>query len=147
MATPQPTGRAARRAGGDVCVITDIRNNAPGWKRSTVTALLLAAGNHVAYNREGDRRRRHLLADYQRHVDCVHASLDVVLLRLDVRLALAALTPHERAVCEGLGLGQSWRHVAALLGCSDRKVRRTVEPLRRRFHVMGLHGWLEDSGT
>ena len=48
-------GRAARRVGGDVCVITDIRDHAPAWRKSLITALLLAAGNHIAYSREGDR--------------------------------------------------------------------------------------------
>ena len=48
-------GRAARRVNGDVCVIADIRDHAPAWRKSLITALLLAAGNHIAYNREGDR--------------------------------------------------------------------------------------------
>lgn len=48
-------GRAARRVDGDVCVITDIRDHAPLWRKSLITALLLAAGNHMAYSREADR--------------------------------------------------------------------------------------------
>ncbi len=47
-------GRAARRAGGDVCVITNMGGaDHPAWWRAAVTALLLAGGNHIAYSRSG----------------------------------------------------------------------------------------------
>ncbi len=62
-------GRAARRVGGDVCVITDIRDHAPQWRKSMITALLLAAGNHVAYSREGDRS---FLALASRHCELIY---------------------------------------------------------------------------
>jgi uncharacterized membrane protein len=62
-------GRAARRAGGDVCIITDIRDHAPAWRKSMVTALLLAAGNHIAYNREADRS---FLALASRYSDLIY---------------------------------------------------------------------------
>jgi hypothetical protein len=57
-------GRAARRADGDVCVITDIRDHAPSWRKSLVTALLLAAGNHMAHSREADRSFLSLASRY-----------------------------------------------------------------------------------
>lgn len=57
-------GRTARRVDGDVCVITDIRDHAPSWRKSMVTALLLAAGNHMAYSREADRSFLSLASRY-----------------------------------------------------------------------------------
>lgn len=57
-------GRAARRVDGDVCVITDIRDHAPSWRKSLITALLLAAGNHLAYSREADRSFLSLASRY-----------------------------------------------------------------------------------
>ena len=62
-------GRAARRVDGDVCVITDIRDHAPSWRKSLITALLLAAGNHVAYSREADRS---FLALASRYCDLIY---------------------------------------------------------------------------
>ena len=57
-------GRAARGVDGDVCVITDIRDHAPSWRKSLITALLLAAGNHIAYSREADRSFLSLASRY-----------------------------------------------------------------------------------
>lgn len=62
-------GRAARRVDGDVCVITDIRDHAPSWRKSLITALLLAAGNHMAYSREADRS---FLALASRYCDLIY---------------------------------------------------------------------------
>jgi hypothetical protein len=62
-------GRTARRVDGDVCIITDIRDHAPAWRKSMITALILAAGNHMAYSREGDRS---LLGFATRHCELIY---------------------------------------------------------------------------
>jgi RNA polymerase sigma factor (sigma-70 family) len=113
-----------------------------GAKESTVLRTVI--DRHLATRtRAGDRGKRHI-RKFARLRAGADIADDAVPLRLDVRLALDALPPEERAVCDALGRGESFRQIALALGCSDHKVRHIVERIRRRFHAMGLNGWLED---
>lgn len=57
---------------------------------------------------------------------------------LDVRRAVAAISPAEQAVCTALSRGASVRQIAAVRGCSRARVQRTVLDIRRHFERMGF---------
>jgi DNA-binding NarL/FixJ family response regulator len=63
-------------------------------------------------------------------------------LRLDVREALAGLSPREQAVCEGLSRGDTISEIAKALECGRATIRRLIEKIRQRFTALGLDGWV-----
>lgn len=67
---------------------------------------------------------------------------DSASLAVDVRDALAMLSPEDRSLCLGLAEGKTIRQIAAERRCSWSKVQRQVERIRRRFQALGLDGWV-----
>lgn len=78
------------------------------------------------------------------HTRCTDArsNVDQHLLALDVREAIARLTPREQLVCKLLGEGESVARIAEELGCGWHTVRRIIARLRALFQDMGLDGWV-----
>lgn len=92
---------------------------------------------------------------YDRHQQCARdqravntrgadarSNVDQHLLALDVREAIARLTPREQQVCRLLGEGESVARIAEELGCGWHTVRRIIDRLRALFQGMGLDGWV-----
>jgi DNA-binding CsgD family transcriptional regulator len=63
-------------------------------------------------------------------------------LKLDVQLAVEALSPQDRAICAALSQGHSIAQIARDLGCDRYIVRCAVRDIRSRFQAIGLEGWL-----
>jgi len=113
---------------------------ASGAKEST--ALCAVLNNHLMKLVRTEERAR---ARNERHKFEVPAVCDEpTALFMDVRSALPALTSRERAVCEGLGRGESVHRIAQDLGCAWRTVDRIVEAVRVKFRRLGLDGWVEE---
>jgi len=73
----------------------------------------------------------------------IHFPEDSASLVLDVRHALADLSPEEQSLCTALAGGSTIREIATRRGCSWCKVKRQVTRVRQRFEELGLDGWLE----
>lgn len=67
---------------------------------------------------------------------------DTTPLRMDVREAIEHLTPFERAICQGLGNGQSAHQIARQLGVGWHTVKRTIASIHKHFMGIGLEGWV-----
>lgn len=112
-----------------------------GAKESTALYTLI---NHQlnsvrrAQMREEQRLARHRACTVIRSI----AQEDRIDLRLDVRLAVAALPALQRSVCIGLLQGDTVNQIAANLGCTWHAVRRVVARIRARFAALGLDAWV-----
>jgi DNA-directed RNA polymerase specialized sigma24 family protein len=112
-----------------------------GAKESTALYTLI---NHQlnsvrrAQMREEQRLARHRARNIIRSI----AQEDHIDLRLDVRLAVAALPAPQRSVCIGLLQGNSVNQIAADLGCTWHAVRRVIDCVRARFSELGLDAWV-----
>ncbi len=62
---------------------------------------------------------------------------------MDVRDAVAGLSPEDRMLCTDLADGKTIRRIAAERGCSWSTVRREVARLQRHFEELGLDGWMD----
>jgi len=116
------------------------------------TVLSRVITNHLLSRKRAGKRARKRGRAHRRHVKAtapvlqrrpVQAYDEDTPLRLDVRLALADLSPRERAICEGLARGHSRSRIARDVGSCYETVCRTIARLRRRFRRMGLDGWLD----
>ena len=114
--------------------------------RMVVDRALISKGRSERREEKRDQRYREHVAVTVPHVQGgpPHSYEDVTPLRLDVHFAVGMLDPRERAVCLGLGRGDSLCEIACDLGCCVQTVRRTIDRIRRRFRQMGLKGWLEE---
>lgn len=65
-------------------------------------------------------------------------------LRVDVREALANLSPHEQRLCDALARGVSRREIAAALGLTRHRMLAMIEGIRTRFAAQGLAEWLKE---
>lgn len=65
-----------------------------------------------------------------------------VALQVDVRDAIASLSPRERAVCMALSDGYSVSEMAAALRCGRDTIKRRIERIRVRFTALGLRAWV-----
>lgn len=63
-------------------------------------------------------------------------------LRMDVRAAIAGLSPRHQAVCASLAQGHTAGQIAAAMGCSVYAVRRLIAGLRVHFKQLGLNQWI-----
>jgi FixJ family two-component response regulator len=61
---------------------------------------------------------------------------------VDVRDALASLSPEDRSLAKAIAEGKPIRQIATEQGCSWCKVQRQVDRIRRSFEARGLDGWL-----
>lgn len=103
-----------------------------------------------ALRRAGSRYKRHLRrAEQQRAMrimNCVDPfPLDSHLLAVDVRDAVAQLTPQQQRVCALLGQGESHARIAQTLCCGWHTIRRIIEQIRTQFRTAGLDGWVIES--
>lgn len=91
-----------------------------------------------------DRRQQRARDRQVAHTRCANplSNVDQHLLALDVREAIARLTPREQQVCRLLGEGESVARIAEELGCGWHTVRRIIDRLRAQFQDMGLDGWV-----
>lgn len=94
--------------------------------------------------RRKQRRYRYSDSDEGELLDDVPvpSETETVSLAIDVREAVAGLTPHEQLICCALAQRQSCAKIAARLGISRYKVRRHVEAIRERFTDRGVDGWV-----
>jgi RNA polymerase sigma factor (sigma-70 family) len=69
-------------------------------------------------------------------------SQDRSALAMDVREAVAQLSPQDRQLCGALAQGRSIDQIARRCGCSWHTVRRQVNRIREHFERMGLRGWV-----
>lgn len=65
-------------------------------------------------------------------------------MEIDVRSAVAQLSPREQRVCAMLSEGESIASIARELECGWHTVERLIADIRQRFENMGLDGWLGD---
>jgi|WetSurMetagenome_2_1015567.scaffolds.fasta_scaffold20508_3 RNA polymerase sigma factor (sigma-70 family) len=112
-----------------------------GAKASTVLRTVI--DRHLTSHARAKRRARQNYMKY-RQLRVTDIAPDDVELRVDVRQVIATLTPRQRAICEGLGRGQSMEVIAKRLGCSLMSVWRSKRWIRKRFEEAGLNGWLQD---
>jgi DNA-directed RNA polymerase specialized sigma24 family protein len=130
-----------------------LRSDTAGTRSSQPTALAMTAiDNQIRMmHRDETRRRRReekyrLLSGVPSEAgdgEAVAAPEDKTgLLASDVHMALATLSPIQRAVCEELSRGCTESLVARHLGYSRITVRRLVAEIRRQLGAMGLHQWL-----
>lgn len=117
---------------------------------SEATALTAVIDNRLRMVRRAWRR-------YQKHVEALRVELGVdeardrwpepvedetALLVLDVREALALLSPKERRLCRALLAGQTRADVARHAGRDWHAAARALVHVRRRFQALGLEGWV-----
>lgn len=113
-----------------------------GAKEKTVLRTII--DRHLTTRARSKRRAEHSARKFRRCLLRREVSEDRFELRVDVRQLVETLTARQRAVCEGLGRGESLTDIGEQLGCSISSVRRAVARIRRRFEGAGLKGWLED---
>jgi len=65
-------------------------------------------------------------------------------LAMDVRQAVAKLTPKEQAVCAALSRDQARSRIAEDLGVSRYQLDRIIDGIRERFEAMGLDAWMRE---
>ena len=109
---------------------------ANGASRSTAACGVITK-YLLSYMRSEERRCRRL-----DHVRPDEVYEDRTSLRLDVRSAVARLSPREQVVCCHLMLGESIRLISETLGCDRSTVRRLIAGIRRQFHALDLRGWV-----
>ena len=109
------------------------------------TALTAMIDRRLAMARRRERR-------YQRRLDQVRGFADLsaeptepsceerITSVLDVRSAIATLSPVDQEICRALADGDSIDAIAQRLGCGWHTVKRQVDRLRERFAQMGLDG-------
>jgi RNA polymerase sigma factor (sigma-70 family) len=113
-----------------------------GAKASTV--LRTVADRHLTSYARAKRRDEQNAMKYRQLAISEGTPDDEVAMEVDVRQQVAALTPKQRAICEGLGRGLSVAAIARQLGCDEASVRRAKRRIRKTFAEAGLKGWLED---
>ena len=65
-----------------------------------------------------------------------------IALALDVRKAVAKLTPQEQDICAALARGENRFNVAKGLGASRYELDRIIERIREQFQKRGLDAWV-----
>ncbi len=121
------------------------RSKSNGASEATVLAALADRQLKALLRRRGryehhlERLRRERAAAAARNGHRQRMELIV-----DVRDAVAQLTPIEQAVCRGLAHGHSISRIASDLDRAWHTVRRIVVRIRNHFEAIGLSAWLLD---
>lgn len=112
-----------------------------GAKEST--ALFALINHQLTTVRRSQAREEQRLARHRSNLVVRPAACeDHTDLRLDVRLAVAALPALEQSVCVGLMEGGTINQIAVHLGCTWHAVSRIIGRIHDRFADIGLDGWV-----
>ncbi|HPD13882.1 MAG TPA: hypothetical protein PLE19_02985 [Planctomycetota bacterium] len=65
-----------------------------------------------------------------------------VALALDVRDAVARLTPQEQVICAALSRGENRFNIAKAIGVSRYELDRAIDRIREQFEKRGLDAWV-----
>ena len=122
------------------------RSKSNGASEATVLAALadrqlkalLRRRGRYEHHLEQLRRERATASTRDGHERCIE-------LTIDVRDAVAQLTPIEQAVCRGLAHGHSISRIARDLNRAWHTIRRVIVRIRSHFEAIGLNAWLLDA--